>query len=422
MDIHNASSRQGESKCAAIVGESRAVIVSRSAVCALVLALAACSSNQTKPPRYDTNTAQSHSESSISQVPATQSELSSAASQAQENGNRARPEAANESGVQLNSDAQTEKSTKVQAVNSGSEKTGPEKTGPEKTRVKPEPVRKAPSTPEKTAANREAKPTAPTRAVKETEKPIKGVSDKGSNLSATNSADTTRNNVSSTQLNSSKSVSVTGTLDSKTTKSASQSSDPGAAQETTPVSQIALLDDSLQSGQQPGGVSGKDVDVSGVEGLKRQFSLRDLPVQLSQGWSLDRVKTPFAEPDSACVVMKKVADIYDGYDNTEVLLALAQDKLWVKTQSNLDLTYPNTGIAVVGSDGIELDNTGFEGLVGENIAVLGRGILRSTSAASSIKVRLGFWPTWPVTETREVVFGLESIDNLKKALSDCAKL
>ena len=49
-------------------------------------------------------------------------------------------------------------------------------------------------------------------------------------------------------------------------------------------------------------------------------------------------------------------------------------------------------------------------------------LYRQMAPNQTLLVRLGFWPTWPVTETQQASFPLDGFDDAVKALWQCEKM
>lgn len=149
------------------------------------------------------------------------------------------------------------------------------------------------------------------------------------------------------------------------------------------------------------------------------LDMADLPLSFGVHWSLDRRPNPI-DHKTQCLLASRSVNISDGYERTDVQLLLTANSLYVRTESNLDLSYPDTGIS--------LDNgtlVPFEGLAKETAAMISGDIemlYEQMAPSRTVLVKLGFWPTWPVTKTQEASFPLEGFDQAIKALWLCEKM
>ena len=144
-----------------------------------------------------------------------------------------------------------------------------------------------------------------------------------------------------------------------------------------------------------------------------------LPLSFGDYWSLDRAPNPVND-QTQCLLASRSVNISDGYDKTDVQMLLTAHSLYVKTESNIDLSYPGTGVRL--DDGTLVP---FERVVKEKTAIISGdiAILYEQMAPSRLAtVRLGFWPTWPVTETQEARFSLNDFGDAVEALWLCEKM
>ena len=164
-------------------------------------------------------------------------------------------------------------------------------------------------------------------------------------------------------------------------------------------------------------ISPKWPDVTSVEPFT--MTLESLPMTFGNQWTLDRAPNPITRKNE-CMLTSKSVNIFDGYEQTEVQLYLTSGAIFAKTKSNIDLSYPETGLRV---DSSRLK--AFEKVAKLKNAVISSdvdGVLASMVSGQQVVVRLGFWPTWPVTSTREVIFQLEEFPEAIRALRACEKM
>ena len=149
------------------------------------------------------------------------------------------------------------------------------------------------------------------------------------------------------------------------------------------------------------------------------LDMADLPLAFGDRWSLDRRPGPI-DQKTGCLLASRSVNIPDGYERTDVQLLLTADNLYVKTDSNIDLSYQATGIRF--DDGTLLP---FDSLATETTARINKDIstlYERMTSSRAILVRLGFWPSWPVTKTQEAGFSMEGFGEALRALRLCEKM
>jgi len=145
-----------------------------------------------------------------------------------------------------------------------------------------------------------------------------------------------------------------------------------------------------------------------------------LPLPFGRQWVLDRRPNPVTK-EIQCMLASEVVNIPDGYDRTNVQVLLTLNTIYVSADSNIDLSYPQTGIRIGASTLRPFDTLAGQTAAmvsGEDVSAL---YARMTSSPDMV-VRLGFWPTWPVTETREASYSLEDFQTAVTALRACNRM
>jgi len=194
-----------------------------------------------------------------------------------------------------------------------------------------------------------------------------------------------------------------------------------AAGEPTPKrrqgSTAAKSEPAREADVAPGLSGGRAVESADL-GVMEQgpLNLAELPIAFGTHWTLDRRKDPL-EHKTRCQLISRPVNISDGYERTDVRLQLTMDRLLVLTDSNIDLSYPDTGIRL---DGGPLRP--FQGLAKETVATLSEdtgGLYQAMATSHSLQVSLGFWPTWPVTQTQVASIPLAGFAAAIEALKSC---
>ena len=110
--------------------------------------------------------------------------------------------------------------------------------------------------------------------------------------------------------------------------------------------------------------------------------------------------------------------MWDGYHEATVEVLISDDGLYVATDSNVDMSYPEIGVQVDGRP-----PRPFRGTYNATSVYLDEGLpdlLSELSEGAGMRIRLGFWPTWPVTETQETRIELGRFKEAYGALMACA--
>lgn len=151
-------------------------------------------------------------------------------------------------------------------------------------------------------------------------------------------------------------------------------------------------------------------------------SLDDLPLSLPNGWMLQFAAMPLTT-DKTCVLHNTVEGVFDGYENTAVEAWLTPQEFLVKSRSNFDLSYPDSGVVIMDAANVELDRLVLSATASESVVRADFLLSRYTGSASlGVVVKTGFWPTWPVTETRVVTFPVSNVGSMLSTMRDCARL
>lgn len=167
----------------------------------------------------------------------------------------------------------------------------------------------------------------------------------------------------------------------------------------------------------------KNVDEAKVEEPKRFVltSLQQLPLTIDTTWTLTFQPLPMSKV-SSCQIINRVEPFFDGYDDSWLSIHLTSTQVLVHSLSNFDLTYPNVGV-VVADDANAVDNFNLESAAHPSIAIANIA-LNNYAHTNRIRMTtgLGFWPTWPLTETRFHTVNIENVANFIALLTQCEKV
>lgn len=146
------------------------------------------------------------------------------------------------------------------------------------------------------------------------------------------------------------------------------------------------------------------------------FDDRILPMSLDHGWMLDR-QPDVVDGTNRCVLLSPTVTIFDGYYPAKMWLRINTVRAWVRSDSNLDTSYPKQGLRV---DGRTLAPFA-EQLLDEQTAYTKAPVLSGMAEGRTLTVALGFWPTWPKTKTQTASVDLAGFANAYAALRACSK-
>jgi hypothetical protein len=152
----------------------------------------------------------------------------------------------------------------------------------------------------------------------------------------------------------------------------------------------------------------------------KQLALEDLPLRIDQDWLVDFIHSDTGELH--CFIKSQPQTLNDGQGETTFQVILDAAKIRFKTTSNIDLSYPNTGVVIRGDitrrialDGIEKKTTA---IIDKNIPA----ILALLRQAQHLDVYLGFWPTWPLTDTKRISITLNNFPRAQASWAACNRL
>lgn len=144
-----------------------------------------------------------------------------------------------------------------------------------------------------------------------------------------------------------------------------------------------------------------------------KVSLDHLPLSIHGQWTVDR-------NESRCVLHSTVQKMEDGQGGTNVQLQLSPTEFTFTTQSDIDLSYTGTGIRIDGGTPFALENV--ERRTNLAFSRQRSALLGAMKTGQSLELSLGFWPTWPVTQTHSTRFPLQHFASAYTAWETCNKL
>lgn len=140
------------------------------------------------------------------------------------------------------------------------------------------------------------------------------------------------------------------------------------------------------------------------------FNLEQLPMTFNQ-WSLDIIGS------DKCILTSTPIPMQDGQGGTKVVAEITDMTLVLKTRSMIDDSYKNTGIQI--NDNQQLP---IERLYSESAILYSKqyaDIMTKMRQEGVLTVSLGFWPTWPVTQTYQASINLKGFNQAFETLQRC---
>lgn len=131
-------------------------------------------------------------------------------------------------------------------------------------------------------------------------------------------------------------------------------------------------------------------------------TLDDLPLILSDGWQLHYTKSP-ANGVKRCLLANESEQFDDGYKLTNIKVWLSDNGLELQSASNFDLSYPETGVYLLAKDGTQVSSL-FTNLEQPTSIQTSFSDEFDLTRTAKILIKIGFWPSWPITKTTEVSF------------------
>jgi len=162
-------------------------------------------------------------------------------------------------------------------------------------------------------------------------------------------------------------------------------------------------------------VSSKEVSIPSTINI----SLDNLPLKLADGWALDQ-RLERNSGKQKCMILSKPKSFYDGYDNSKIKITILMDSLLIRSDSNIDLSYQNSGIVIGNNSLIKFDK-----LLTENVVNVKQGfdqLKTQLKNSEKLTVKLGFWPTWPKTQLQNINFKFIDFSQAYQQLKQCDSL
>ncbi|MCG8673538.1 MAG: hypothetical protein MI867_29390 [Pseudomonadales bacterium] len=139
-----------------------------------------------------------------------------------------------------------------------------------------------------------------------------------------------------------------------------------------------------------------------------------LPLQIGD-WTIDRSKK---KPEQ-CSITSTTTKLEDGAGGTPVTIIVDRPAVIIKTKSDIDLSYT--------SSQLKLDDTSFKydsviAVTSAQIKTNYVAVIDALKSANIAIVELGFWPSWPQTQTYQATIPNRGFASAYGALEQCDKV
>ena len=141
------------------------------------------------------------------------------------------------------------------------------------------------------------------------------------------------------------------------------------------------------------------------------LTLDQLPYSIG-GWVLER-NWDNQHPE-ICRLRSERQTLDDGYDTTYLWAEILPNEINIYTGSNIDLTYEGSGLQI-GAGTVQP----FSGFLSETAVTIAGDFNTELEKSDTLTVFMGFWPTWPKTETRKVNLSTGSLPQAMLAFKQC---
>lgn len=147
-----------------------------------------------------------------------------------------------------------------------------------------------------------------------------------------------------------------------------------------------------------------------------KFDLEHLPMKLAGGWRIDR-RNDRVEGKERCMLYSPKVPVFDGYESSALQLEVSMQNIVVRADSNIDTTYPDQGLRVDSGTLVPFEAK----LLNDRTVYTNKPVQVAMANGNKLKIGLGFWPTWPVTQTQYASFDLGSFRGAYRALQACTQ-
>lgn len=145
------------------------------------------------------------------------------------------------------------------------------------------------------------------------------------------------------------------------------------------------------------------------------FAVKMLPISYGD-WVLD-VKNMHSPDKKQCVAVNSVSVIDDGHSGSSIVVEVTSSAIRIYTESIVDVSYLDMGIAVDKFDRVDIDSTFSDTNVVFNFHV--DQLIAQMRKGDKAVLTLGFWPSWPMTHTYSTDISLSGFSKVINKLNTC---
>jgi hypothetical protein len=133
-------------------------------------------------------------------------------------------------------------------------------------------------------------------------------------------------------------------------------------------------------------------------------------------WTVSHLLDKTGQP-KGCHLITDTVTIHDGYDNTQVSIAIYNATIFVHTESILDTSFNDIGLQVDTDPFIAMTKAQDRktAVFDTDYAIL----ISQFKKGTQVRVQLRFWPIWPVTGTHDAMFSLIGFTKAYEAFVMC---
>ncbi|MBV1883405.1 MAG: hypothetical protein KUG82_17325 [Pseudomonadales bacterium] len=149
-----------------------------------------------------------------------------------------------------------------------------------------------------------------------------------------------------------------------------------------------------------------------------KVTLESLPLYF-KGWTLDYANN-ILDSTQQCILNSASSTLEDGAGGTPFYLQVTPQTIVAVTKSNIDLKYPDTGIQIDLNKKRVVDR-----LFNETSVIFEKSIytlLTQLKQGQLATVTLGFWPTWPISQSHQALIELNEFSQAYQALLACNRI
>ncbi|OUS29945.1 hypothetical protein A9Q99_07750 [Gammaproteobacteria bacterium 45_16_T64] len=163
---------------------------------------------------------------------------------------------------------------------------------------------------------------------------------------------------------------------------------------------------------EPANSIGKETNISPSPALQMEVTLDSLPMNIG-AWTLDRS----SQSAQQCSLVSQKNAMPDGQGVTPIYLEITRNDAILFTKSNIDLSYPDSGLFIDQKKQASLGDLYTPTSV--TFSAQYPSLINTLKNNANIEFRLGFWPSWPITQTYSTTLMTTNLPQALTALATC---